>query len=185
MLESFMVAFNAVGPFLILLGIGFAAVRLKLADRPFMDRLNALNYKVFFPFLMFNNVYGAKPENMPSVKLMVTGVLSVSLLVVLLVIIVPRIVKENPRRGVVIQGIFRSNFVVYGIPLTNYVFGPEKTSVCGMVILVMVSRKILTNRSLMNPLPLCWAYLYFPSPASVLISCSSLISRETVAWVTS
>ena len=93
MLESFLVAFNAVAPFLILLGIGFAAVRLKWTDRPFMDRLNALNYKLFFPFLMFNNVYSAKPENMPSVKLMLTGALSVSLLVVLLVLIVPKIVK--------------------------------------------------------------------------------------------
>ena len=132
MLESFMVAFNAVGPFLILLGIGFAAVRLKLTDRPFMDRLNALNYRLFFPFLMFNNVYSAKPENMPSVKLMLTGSLSVILLVVLLVIIVPKIVKENPRRGVVIQGIFRSNFIIYGIPLTTYVFGTEKSSSAGL-----------------------------------------------------
>ena len=131
MLESFMVAFNAVGPFLILLWIGFAAVRLKLTDRPFMDRLNALNYRLFFPFLMFNNVYSAKPENMPSVKLMLTGSLSVILLVVLLVIIVPKIVKENPRRGVVIQGIFRSNFIIYGIPLTTYVFGAERSSICG------------------------------------------------------
>ena len=139
MFESFMVAFNAVAPFLILLGIGFAAVRLRWTDRAFMDRLNALNYKLFFPFLMFNNVYGAKPENMPSLKLILTGVLSVSLLVVLLVIIVPRIVKENPRRGVIIQGIFRSNFIIYGIPLTTYVFGEEKSSVCGMMILIMVS----------------------------------------------
>ena len=139
MLESFMVAFNAVAPFLFLLGIGFGAVRLKLADRAFMDKLNAFNYKLFFPFLMFNNVYSAKPENMPSVKLMVTGVLSVSLLVVLLVIIVPKIVKENPRRGVIIQGIFRSNFIIYGIPLTTYVFGTEKSSVCGMMIMIMVS----------------------------------------------
>ncbi len=139
MLESFLVAFNAVAPFLILLGIGFAAVRLKWADRPFMDRLNALNYKLFFPFLMFNNVYSAKPENMPSVKLMVTGVLSVSLLVVLLVILVPKLVRENPRRGVIIQGIFRSNFIIYGIPLTTYVFGTEKSSICGMMIMIMVS----------------------------------------------
>ncbi len=139
MLESFMVAFNAVAPFLILLGIGFAAVRLKLSDRPFMNRLNALNYKLFFPFLMFNNVYSAKPENMPSVKLMVTGVLSVSLLVILLVLIVPRIVKENPRRGVIIQAVFRSNFIIYGIPLTTYVFGAERSSICGMMILIMVS----------------------------------------------
>ncbi len=139
MLESFMVAFNAVAPFLILLGIGFAAVRLKMTDRPFMDRLNALNYKLFFPFLMFSNVYSAKPENMPSMKLILTGVISVTLLVVLMMIIVPRIVKENPRRGVVIQGIFRSNFIIYGIPLTTYVFGTERSSICGMMILIMVS----------------------------------------------
>ena len=139
MLESFMVAFNAVAPFLILLGIGFAAVRLKITDRPFMDRLNALNYRIFFPFLMFNNVYGAKPEDMPSMKLILTGVVSVSLLVILLMIVVPKIVKENPRRGVIIQGIFRSNFIIYGIPLTTYVFGAEKSSICGMLILIMVS----------------------------------------------
>ncbi len=139
MLESFLVAFNAVAPFLVLLGIGFAAVRLKFTDRPFMNRLNALNYKLFFPFLMFNNVYGAKPENMPSLKLILTGVLSVSLLVVVLVLVVPKIIKENPRRGVVIQGIFRSNFIIYGIPLTTYVFGEEKSSICGMMILIMVS----------------------------------------------
>lgn len=139
MWESFLVAFNAVAPFLVLLGIGFAAVRLKFTDRPFMNRLNALNFKLFFPFLMFNNVYGAKPENMPSLKLILTGVLSVSLLVVVLVLVVPKIIKENPRRGVVIQGIFRSNFIIYGIPLTTYVFGEEKSSVCGMMILIMVS----------------------------------------------
>ena len=139
MLESFNVAFNAVAPFLILLGIGFLIVRTGLADRDFMNRLNTLNFKVFFPFLMFNNVYGAKPENMPSLKLMLTGSLSVILLVILLVIIVPKIEKENPRRGVIIQGIFRSNFIIYGIPLTTSVFGTAKSSVCGIMILLMVS----------------------------------------------
>ena len=139
MLESFMVAFNAVAPFLILLGIGFVVVRLKLADRPFMNRVNEFNYKVFFPFLMFNNVYSAKPENMPSVKLMITGALGVILLTALLMLIVPRIVKENPRRGVIIQAIFRGNFIIYGIPLTTYVFGAERSSICGMMILIIIS----------------------------------------------
>ena len=139
MFESFMIAFSSVAPFLILLGIGFAAVRMKWTDRAFMNRLNVLNFKLFFPFLMFNNVYSAKPENMPSVKLMLTGFLSVSLLVVLLVITVPKIVKENPRRGVIIQGIFRGNFIIYGIPLTAYVFGEEKSSVCGMMIMIIIT----------------------------------------------
>ena len=139
MLESFLVAFNAVAPFLVLLGIGYGAIRLKLTDRDFMNRLNTLNFRLFFPFLMFNNIYGARPENLPSVKLMAMGAGSTVLLIVLLVLIVPKVVKENPRRGVIIQGIFRSNFVVYGIPLTAYVFGAERASVCGVMSMIMVS----------------------------------------------
>ena len=126
-------------PFLILLGIGFAVIRLGWADRAFMNRMNALNFKAFFPFLMFYNVYNAKPENMPSLKLILMSVIGLTVLVLLLLWAVPRIVKENPRRGVIIQAIFRSNFIIYGLPLTTYVFGPEKTSVCGMMIMIMVS----------------------------------------------
>ena len=134
-----MVALNAVAPFLILLSVGFLAVRTGLTDRAFMNRLNTLNFRLFFPFLMFNNIYGAKPENLPSLTLMIAGPLSVILVILVLMWIVPRIVKENPRRGVIIQGIFRSNFIIYGIPLTTYVFGAEKSSVAGMMTLIMVS----------------------------------------------
>ena len=139
MLESFLVALNAVAPFMVLLGIGALAIRFRLTDRAFMNRLNTLNYRLFFPFMMFNSIYNAKPEDTPSLKLILTGVLSVLLLVVVLIIIVPRVATENPRRGVIIQAIFRSNFVIYGIPLTTYVFGPERSSVCGMMVLIMVS----------------------------------------------
>ena len=139
MLESFNVAFNAVAPFLILLGIGFLVVRTGLADRAFMNRLNTLNFKLFFPFLMFKNVYGAEPENLPTTALMITGAVSLLVLVALLMIVVPRIVKENPRRGTIIQAIFRSNFIIYGIPLTTFVFGDGKASVCGIMVMIMVS----------------------------------------------
>lgn len=134
-----MVALNAVAPFMILLGIGFLAVRTGLTDRAFMNRLNALNFRLFFPFLMFNNIYSATPEGLPSVTLLIAGPLSVILLILILMLVVPRIVKENSRRGVIIQAVFRSNFIIYGIPLTTYVFGAERSSVCGMMVMIMVS----------------------------------------------
>lgn len=139
MLESFQVAFNAVMPLLLLLGVGWAAVRSGVTDRAFMNRLNTLNFKLFFPFLMFKNVYGAEPENLPTMALMITGAVSLLVLVALLMIVVPRIVKENPRRGTIIQAIFRSNFIIYGIPLTTFVFGDGKASVCGIMVMIMVS----------------------------------------------
>ena len=139
MLESFLVAVNAVVPFMILLGVGYLAIRFRLTDRAFMNRLNALNFRLFFPFMMFNSIYGAKPEDMPSPALILTGVVTLVLLVALLMLVVPRVVKENPRRGVIIQAMFRSNLVIYGIPLTVSVFGAERSSVCGMMVLIMVS----------------------------------------------
>lgn len=139
MFESFLVALNAVAPFLVLLSVGFLAVRTGLTDRAFMNRLNALNFKLFFPFLMFNNVYSARPEDLPSPALMIFGPVSVLLLIAVLLAVVPRIVKENPRRGTIIQAVFRSNFIIYGIPLTASVFGPERSSVCGMMVMIMVT----------------------------------------------
>jgi len=137
--ESFLVALNAVAPFLVLLSVGFLAVRTGLTDRAFMNRLNALNFRLFFPFLMFNNVYSARPEDLPSPALMIFGPVSVLLLIAVLLAVVPRIVKENPRRGTIIQAVFRSNFIIYGIPLTASVFGPERSSVCGMMVMIMVT----------------------------------------------
>ena len=139
MFESFLVALNAVAPFLVLLSVGFLAVRTGLTDRAFMNRLNALNFRLFFPFLMFNNVYSARPEDLPSPALMIFGPVSVLLLIAVLLAVVPRIVKENPRRGTIIQAVFRSNFIIYGIPLTASVFGQERSSVCGMMVMIMVT----------------------------------------------
>ena len=139
MFESFMVALNAVAPFLILLSVGFLAVRTGLTDRAFMARLNALNFRLFFPFLMFSNVYSARPEDLPSVTLMIFGPVSVLLLIAVLLVVVPRIVKENPRRGTIIQAVFRSNFIIYGIPLTASVFGTARSSVCWMMVMIMVT----------------------------------------------
>ena len=139
MLNSFLIALTAVMPFLIYLGLGFFSVRAKIATPSFMQSLNKFAFRVLFPFMTFNSVYGAAPEDMPSLKLIVFSVGSVLLLILLLMAVVPRIVKENPRRGVIIQAIFRSNFIIYGLPLTTYVFGAERSSVCGMMVMIMVS----------------------------------------------
>ena len=139
MWNSFMIAFEAVVPFLIYLGLGFLVVRLGFADRPFMNQLNKFTFRVIFPFLMFNNIYSAKMEEMPSVKMLVTTAVSIVALVLILLLVVPKIIPENPKRGVIVQAVFRSNFLLYGLPLTVYVFGSGNTGITGIVLLVVIS----------------------------------------------
>lgn len=139
MWESFLVAFNAVMPFLIYLLIGFSMVRFRWTDRPFLEKLNKLTFRAFFPIMMFQNIYSITPEGMPSAKLLLMAGISLLLLILLLMAIVPRIVKENPRRGVIIQGIFRSNFLLYGVGLTVSVYGSEASAVASVLVMEVVS----------------------------------------------
>ena len=53
-------------------------------------------------------------------------------------IIIPLIEKENRKRGVLIQTIFRSNFVLFGIPVVLSLFGDQGAGITSLLIMVVV-----------------------------------------------
>ena len=109
-----------------------------LADEDFMKRLNKVIFQAFFPILMFNNLYSI-PEGMTlNLRLVAVAIISVLLLQAVLLAVVPRLVKENERRGVIIQAIYRSNFVLFGIPLATSVFGEEGTLLATMMVAIVI-----------------------------------------------
>ena len=59
-------------------------------------------------------------------KLLATAYLGVIGQFVLLLFLIPRMEKENPRRGVLIQAMFRSNFALFGLPLALSLCGTGK-----------------------------------------------------------
>lgn len=137
-MESFIIAVNAVIPFLIYISFGYGVRMSGLVDEAFMNRLNKLIFRAFFPILMFNNMYQIKGGFKLNVTLVITAVASVLLLQLILILIVPRIVKENPCRGVIIQAIYRSNFVLFGIPLATNLFGDEGAVLASMMVAIVI-----------------------------------------------
>lgn len=142
--ESFSAAMEAVLPFLVYLALGYFAVRVRITDRDFMNRLNRFVFTLIFPFMTFWNVYSTTPESMPSLTLLLYVGLGTLALEGLLLLTVPRVIPENRRRGVVIQAIFRSNFALYGVPMTTALF-PESGAVAGIVLLEVVSIYNITS----------------------------------------
>lgn len=137
-MESFLIAVNAVMPFLIYISFGYGVVKSGLADEAFMNKLNKVVFRAFFPLLMFNNMYQLKRDFSLNLALVATAVLSVLFLQALLLLVVPRLVKENPRRGVIIQAIYRSNFVLFGIPLAANLFGDDGSALASMMVAIVI-----------------------------------------------
>ena len=89
--------------------------------------------------MTFYNIYKGGCESLPRPVLLIFVGASILILEAILILVVPRFVLENPKRGVVIQGIFRSNFVLFGLRLRSRFFGDSAASVAAMVVTVVVT----------------------------------------------
>ena len=138
-MESLLVALNAVIPFLCYISFGYIVKIKKIVSESFLQQLNQMVFRLFYPCMTFYNIYKADAESLPRPVLLIFVGASILILEAILILVVPRFVLENPKRGVVIQGIFRSNFVLFGLPLTISVFGDSAASVAAMVVTVVVT----------------------------------------------
>lgn len=137
-MESLIVSFNAVAPIILMVSLGYFLKSRKVFDKHTLGMVNNVCFKVFLPILLFMNVYTTKISQIFNGKLLIFLIVAVLSIFGILSILVPIFEKEPNRRGVLIQGIFRSNFVILGIPLAMAVYGPESTGLTSMLIAVII-----------------------------------------------
>jgi len=136
--ENLILSFNIVLPIFLILSLGYILKKLKILDELTTKNMNSINFKVFLPLLLFYNVYKTDLSVVFNPKLLIFSIISVILVFLLLFIIIPLLEKDNRKRGVIIQGIFRSNFVIFGVPVCEALFGQNATGVASMLIAVVV-----------------------------------------------
>lgn len=137
-MENLILSFNIVLPIFLILSLGYILKKLKILDELTTKNMNSINFKVFLPLLLFYNVYKTDLSVVFNPKLLIFSIISVILVFLLLFIIIPLLEKDNRKRGVIIQGIFRSNFVIFGVPVCEALFGQNATGVASMLIAIVV-----------------------------------------------
>lgn len=137
-MENFFISLNAVLPIFFSMAFGFFLMKIGIVDEKFALKLNSVIFKAFFPITMFENIYKTDVNSAANFKLILFAIIAVILSVAVLYLLIPRIIKENPIRGVVIQCGYRSNFVLFGIPLAINLFGEENTGVTAMLVAFIV-----------------------------------------------
>ncbi len=137
-MENLMIATAAVVPFIVYILMGAIAKKAGMVKEDFLKQLNNVAFKVFFPFIMFDNLYDADFSTLQGSFYVLFAVIATACLITLAVLIVPRLEKENARRGVIIQAVFRSNTVLYAIPLVQSVFGDTGAAKASILVAFVV-----------------------------------------------
>lgn len=135
-MSSFEVCVNAVVPIFLIMALGYLARCLGAIDREDVPKINKIAFRYFMPLMLFYNVYSSDPST--AVQPGLLGFAAVCVLIEYFASLgyVLLTEKETQKRGVKIQGIYRSNFVIIGLPLAASLV--EGADLGGVVLLIAV-----------------------------------------------
>jgi predicted permease len=137
-MDNLLFSINVVLPMFLQMCLGTLLTKLKIFDETFLKKANRFAFQVLFPILMFNNIYKSSIQESFNVKLVAFAVITVFTIIGLSFLMVPKFEKSNKNRGVLIQAIYRSNFVLFGVPLCTNIFGESSLGVTSTLIAIIV-----------------------------------------------
>lgn len=137
-MQNLIIAFNAVLPVMLCIMLGYLLARIGMIKEELRKGLNSLCFKVFLPLYLFDSVYDTDVSAAFNPGLMCFCCLAMIAWFAVLMFNIPRIEPENPRRGVLIQAMFRSNFALFGLPMAQTLCGKENMGPTNLLIGVCV-----------------------------------------------
>lgn len=137
-MASIVLSFNAVAPLFILMMLGYILKRLGVASKSDFDIINKLVFKIFLPVLLFYNIYTTTNIETFDVSIVLFTVLGCCVVFGLGYVFVRFAIKDNRRRAPMLQGFFRSNFAILGIPLVNSICGENVTGLTYLMVAIVV-----------------------------------------------
>lgn len=138
MYNNFIVSLEAVLPIAILIGVGLLAKRMQLLTREEISHVNKLVFKILFFCLLFQNMYNADFSIAFQPQLLLFAFIAILATVAVANVVVCHFVEDNKRRGAMIHSIYRSNFIIIGIPVAANIYGHDNIATTAMLITVVI-----------------------------------------------
>ena len=138
MTNSFSVCMEAILPVFLLMAVGYAAKRLGIIKEETIPAMNTVAFKTFLPVMSFFNIYNSDPSSSLQPRLMVFSAVMIVVVFSLSVLFARFFVRDPRKLGVVIQGLFRSNYLAVGLPVASMLVPDGDAGVISVLTAVTV-----------------------------------------------
>lgn len=134
MLENFIISANSILPLFVIIILGYFLRCTGLISGAFLDVSDKLVFKCALPSMLFYNVATTNFKNAFNGRLAAFCVVGTVLVFLLMTLLITPAIKRRDVRGAVIQGIYRSNFAILGVPLAANMFGEAGSTAASLII---------------------------------------------------
>jgi len=137
-MDTLLFAITAVLPIIILMGIGYFLKHIKFLSDEFLVVANKFVYRISLPALLFYNIY--KIESFSAIEWNHVWFASAGIifLFILGMIVVKLMIPDEKQKGVIVQVIFRANFVIIGVPLAEAIGGEQAVINLSMISAIAI-----------------------------------------------
>ncbi len=122
-MDALIFSLNAVLPLVLTVALGYFLKRIGLIPQNVSQAINKLVFRVFLPSMLFLNVYKIESFSIRDIGFIGYVIVAVALTFLVMIPIVTAFTKDGKKRGVLLQGSFRSNYALIGIPLATSIAG--------------------------------------------------------------
>lgn len=138
LVQSILLSLNVMLPVFLTIMLGAFLQKIGILPRRMIRDLNRLCFKCLLPVMLFNNVRDTDFRQHFEWHLIGYAIITVMILFSFLLWLVPKVVERPEQQSVVIQGIYRSNYVILGIPIVGNIYAGESIATITMLIAIIV-----------------------------------------------
>jgi predicted permease len=142
-MENLLFALNIVAPIFVLLLIGAIARYMKWVKISTLQDLNKFIFKLPLPLMLFFNIYNMDRSTQFTtdlIKLIVLIICVFTFIAVALSVILNKTTKlSNPKKAVLVQGWFRGNTIIFGLPLATSLYGENGLTIVSIIIITAIA----------------------------------------------
>jgi len=131
--STFIFALNAILPIILLVLLGYSLKKINFIDDGFIKILNKFVFRIALPILLFYNVYSINSLKDIDWSIILFSVVAVLVIYSIGLLFVMLTIKDPRQKGVILQGIFRSNFALIGIPLAQALGGLPALAIVSII----------------------------------------------------
>lgn len=125
-------------PIFLVMAVGYFSKQIGLIDNKFINTAIKFNFRVGLSTLLFYQIYSADINKFFDEKLLVFAFLSIVISVIILSIIIPIFIKDKKRASAMIHTMYRSNFVLLGLPIGINMLGKENTGYVAFLLPIAI-----------------------------------------------
>ena len=132
-MEYLKTSFLVVFPIFVKLALGYGLRQTRILGIQTFKEMNNVTFRVFLPVLLFSNIYNADISESIKTDLIVYAISALIAIFIFFMVVIPLLEKDNRKRGVLVQASCRSNFILFGIPVADSLYGKGSLGAASIV----------------------------------------------------